>query len=162
MIAWCSAVQLHIPTGSTSSVIEGVYHPFAPALDNYGFYNFHSYLNPPPPANVSRFPPTDYSNPISLGTTLTGFGVADSALAGSVTPSYLKAANQEYYADMSKPSGSTYNGPGGFDICNMRFRHMNNNEANFLFLDGHVEPRILGTVLAGHQRTAQQLNVPER
>jgi prepilin-type processing-associated H-X9-DG protein len=30
----------------------------------------------------------------------------------------------------------------------MRFRHMENTEANFLFLDGHVAPRVLGTVLA--------------
>jgi prepilin-type processing-associated H-X9-DG protein len=30
----------------------------------------------------------------------------------------------------------------------MRFRHMNNTAANFLFLDGHVESRVLGTVFA--------------
>jgi prepilin-type processing-associated H-X9-DG protein len=30
----------------------------------------------------------------------------------------------------------------------MRFRHMNDTVANFLFLDGHVEPRVMGTVLA--------------
>jgi len=148
MIAWCTALELHTPTGGSSPTDYGVYHDFAPALDNYAFYNFHSFLNPPPPSNASKFLPADYSNPISLGAPLTGFGTADSALAGSVTPSYLKAANQEYFADLGKPAGTTYNGPGGSDTCNMRFRHMNNTEANFLFLDGHVDPRVLGTVLA--------------
>ena len=74
-----------------------------------------------------------------------------SAVAGSVTPSYLRAANQDYWADANNPntgSNHTYSGPGGSDECDMRFRHMNNTVADFLFLDGHVEPRVLGTVLA--------------
>jgi len=30
----------------------------------------------------------------------------------------------------------------------MRFRHMNNTTCNILFLDGHCESRVLGTVVA--------------
>jgi prepilin-type processing-associated H-X9-DG protein len=32
--------------------------------------------------------------------------------------------------------------------CAMRFRHMNNTTGNFLFIDGHVESRVLMQVTA--------------
>lgn len=38
------------------------------------------------------------------------------------------------------------NRDGNQDECDMRFRHMQNTTANFLFCDGHVEPRQIGTV----------------
>jgi len=151
MIAWCGPVKISIPSAGASQVDYGVYQDFAPALDDYAFYNLHSFLNPPPPHNASAFLPADYSNPISLGCPFPGFATASSAIVGSVTPSYLRAANEDYTADASNANtgtSHTYNGAGGSDSCNMRFRHMNNTEANFLFLDGHVEPRVMGTVLA--------------
>jgi prepilin-type N-terminal cleavage/methylation domain-containing protein/prepilin-type processing-associated H-X9-DG protein len=147
MIAWCGAVNLSSSAGGPM-IDYGVYHVFSPALDNDAFYNFHSFLNPPPPKNAGGYLPSYYSNPISLGVTLIGYGITESAIAGSVTPSYLKAANQEYSKGLNGNTTSLNNGPGGFDICNMRFRHMYNTETNCLFLDGHVEPRVLGTVLA--------------
>jgi prepilin-type processing-associated H-X9-DG protein len=65
---------------------------------------------------------------------------------GSVTPSYLKAANEDY---VNTRSGSEiYNGTGGFDANYLRFRHLNNSTANFLFVDSHVESRKLGEVYA--------------
>ena len=40
------------------------------------------------------------------------------------------------------------NGIGGFDCNYMRFRHMKNTTANFLYVDGHVGSKKLGEVLA--------------
>jgi prepilin-type processing-associated H-X9-DG protein len=150
MVAWCGPVKTAPGPGGGSPVNYGVFQVFTAQLDNYAFYNYHSFLNPPPAKNASAFLPGAYSNAISLGAAYPGYGVEYSA-AGNVTLSYLKAENQEYWADTNNPntgSSHTYTGPGGSDMCNMRFRHMNNTEANFLFLDGHVEPRALGTVLA--------------
>ncbi len=45
-------------------------------------------------------------------------------------------------------TSSNWNGRYGFDACEMRFRHMGNTTANFLFCDGHVESRVIGTVVA--------------
>jgi len=144
-------VKITVPAAGAGQVDYGIYQVFAPALDNYAFYNFHSFLNPPPPKNAGAYPPADYGNPVSLGCPLTGYGTPSSAVYGSITPSYLRAANEDYTADINNANTKTshmYNGLGGSDTCNMRFRHMNNTEANFLFLDGHVEPRVMGTVLA--------------
>ncbi|MGD0388596.1 MAG: prepilin-type N-terminal cleavage/methylation domain-containing protein [Tepidisphaeraceae bacterium] len=146
MVAWCGPIKIGIP-----QVDYGVFQVFSGQLDNYAFYNYHSFLNPPPPKNVASYKPTYYSNPVSLGCAYPGYGSPSSAVYGSVVPSYLKAANQDYWADANNPNTAkqhTYSGPGGSDSCNMRFRHMNNTTADFLFLDGHVEPRVLGTVLA--------------
>jgi prepilin-type processing-associated H-X9-DG protein/prepilin-type N-terminal cleavage/methylation domain-containing protein len=136
MVVWCGPCQV------SQSVNYGVYHSYCGGLDNYAFYSYHSFLNPPPAANATAYPGTDYKNPISLGISPTG-GNASSDISGSVTISTLKAQNTDIYA-----ANGGYNGPGGFDTNYMRFRHMENTEANFLFLDGHVAPRVLGTVLA--------------
>jgi len=151
MVAWCGPVKISIPAVGASQLDYGVFQVFSSALDNYAFYNLHSFLNPPPAKNAGTYLPAFYANPISLGAPFPGFATASSAISGSVTPSYLKAANEEYTADANNANtgaAHTYSGPGGSDSCNMRFRHMYNTEANFLFLDGHVEPRVLGTVLA--------------
>ncbi|HEX4053123.1 MAG TPA: prepilin-type N-terminal cleavage/methylation domain-containing protein [Tepidisphaeraceae bacterium] len=151
MVAWCGPVKISIPNAGGPQTNYGVYQVFAGQLDNYAFYNYHSFLNPPPPKNASVYPSTDYANPVSLGAPYPGFGSPSSAVANSVLPSYLKLANADYTADINNPNTATshtYNGPGGSDSCNMRFRHMKDTVANFLFLDGHVEPRVLGTVLA--------------
>ena len=151
MVAWCGPVKIGIGSAGSPQIDFGVFQVFSGQLDNYAFYNYHSFLNPPPPKNAAAFLPKDYANAVSLGAPLTGYGSSSSAVFGSVTASYLKAANEDYTADIGNPNtktSHTYSGPGGSDTCNMRFRHMNNTEANFLFLDGHVEPRVLGTVLA--------------
>jgi prepilin-type N-terminal cleavage/methylation domain-containing protein/prepilin-type processing-associated H-X9-DG protein len=151
MVAWCGPVKIGIPSATGPQTDYGVYQVFSGQLDNYAFYNFHSFLNPPPPKNVAAYKPTYYSNPVSLGCPYPGYGSPSSAVYGSVTKSYLKAANEDYTADIGNPNtgtSHTYSGPGGSDTCNMRFRHMNNTAANFLVLDGHVESRVLGTVFA--------------
>ena len=135
MVVWCGPCQI------VNGINYGVYHDWCGGLDNYAFYNYHSFLNPPPPANNNAYPGQDYGNKIALGINPLPGANPSSAVANSVTPSYLKAANTDFW-------GTTYNGPGGFDVNYMRFRHMGNTTADFLFLDGHVEPRVLGTVLA--------------
>jgi prepilin-type N-terminal cleavage/methylation domain-containing protein/prepilin-type processing-associated H-X9-DG protein len=149
MVAWCGPVKIAPGVGGQTNF--GIFQVFSGQLDNYAFYNFHSYLNPPPSKNTTNYPLTDYSNPVSLGCPYPGFGSPSSAVVNSVLPSYLKLANGDYTADINNPNTATmhtYNGKGGSDTCNMRFRHMNDTVANFLFLDGHVESRVMGTVLA--------------
>jgi prepilin-type N-terminal cleavage/methylation domain-containing protein/prepilin-type processing-associated H-X9-DG protein len=149
MVAWCGPVKIAPGVGGQTNF--GIYQVFSGQLDNYAFYNYHSYLNPPPAKNTAAYPLNDYSNPVSLGAAYPGFGSPSSAVANSVLPSYLKLANGDYTADINNPNtggAHTFNGKGGSDTCNMRFRHMNDTVANFLFLDGHVESRVMGTILA--------------
>jgi prepilin-type N-terminal cleavage/methylation domain-containing protein/prepilin-type processing-associated H-X9-DG protein len=151
MVAWCGPVKISIPIAAGPQTDYGIFQVFSAALDNYAFYNYHSFLNPWPTHNAANYKATDYSNAISLGCPYPGYGSPSSATTGTVLPSYLRAANEDYTADINNPNtgaGHTFSGPGGSDTCNMRFRHMKDTVADFLFLDGHVEPRVLGTVLA--------------
>lgn len=132
MLLWCGPVEV------TNGVNYGVYHAYPNALDNYGMYGGHCMSNPP---IESWYNTNWYNNPISLGAPIGIGGSPSSQAAGSVTMSYLKAANRDY-------TNGTFNGIGGSDSCNMRFRHLNNTSANFMFIDGHVEARKLGDVRA--------------
>ena len=134
MLAWCGACDVG------SGINYGVRNTYPNGIDDYFMYQGHGLSYPYPVS--SWYTQTDYFNQISLGTTPDLIHWPDSSQSGSVTASYLKAANTEYFR-----SGQ-FNGPGGFDVCNMRFRHMNDTMGNFLFLDGHVESRALGTVKA--------------
>jgi prepilin-type N-terminal cleavage/methylation domain-containing protein/prepilin-type processing-associated H-X9-DG protein len=116
----------------------GAYYGMAFSIDNYQPTNGHG-LCYPNPAVPASFTPGDYSNPIAIGCPVVAGSNPSSENLGSVTPSYLRAANQDYVT-------STYNGPGGRDIADMRFRHLNNTACNFLFADFHVDSRILGSV----------------
>ncbi|MGN6725266.1 MAG: type II secretion system protein [Tepidisphaeraceae bacterium] len=133
MMVWCGPCEI------TNGTNYGCYHPYAGSIDNYGIYGGHGLLYPSPVQNT--YQPAWYNTPIAIGAPVGVGGSPSSQAAGSVTPSYLKAANTDY-------TNGTYNGIGGSDSCAMRFRHMRNTTANFLFCDGHVEPRKLGTVVA--------------
>jgi prepilin-type processing-associated H-X9-DG protein/prepilin-type N-terminal cleavage/methylation domain-containing protein len=133
MMVWCGPCQIN------QSINYGVYHSYCGGIDNYGFYSYHSFLNPPPQANQAGYPEADYKNLISLG--IAPVGPTTSSALGNVTLSSLMTQNTDFY-------GTNYSGIGGYDTNYMRFRHMNNRVANFLFLDGHVEPRTIGTVYA--------------
>jgi len=134
MLIWCGACNVGQGTN------YGCYYTYPNGIDNYQMYGGHGLCYPTP--SQTSFNPAWYSNPIGLGASLYPGNNPSSETPGSVTPSYLQAANADYYR-----SGS-YNGPGGFDVCYMRFRHMNNTTCNILFLDGHCESRVLGTVVA--------------
>jgi prepilin-type processing-associated H-X9-DG protein len=81
----------------------------------------HAYLNPPP-ASQSWY--NQYNDRIQLGDTSLG----DNTMVG------LQTSNRDLAVD-------SWRGPS------MRFRHMRNTSANFLFGDGHVDSRKLGEVL---------------
>ncbi len=135
MVMWCGACNLGQGTNFGCTPV------YSGTVDNYQATDGHG-LCYPNPAVPSQFTPADYSNPISLGDpTWYPGSKASSITAGTVTKSYLQLANSDY-------SNNTWNGQFGFATCNMRFRHLNNTSANFLFGDGHVESRALGTVVA--------------
>jgi hypothetical protein len=122
----------------------GAFYGFSFSIDNYAAStgtpseNGMCYPNPP---TGSSYTALDYSNQVALGCPVTAGSNVGSQIAGSITPSYLKAANQDY-------TTTTFNGPGGRDIADMRFRHLNDTACNILFGDMHVDSRMIGTVVA--------------
>jgi len=90
------------------------------------------------------YSPSYYANPIALGGPIVATSLVSSALPGSVTPNYLIVANSD---ESFNPNNSGF-GVNGQNINAMRFRHMANNTANFLFMDGHVDSRRLGQVVS--------------
>jgi prepilin-type N-terminal cleavage/methylation domain-containing protein/prepilin-type processing-associated H-X9-DG protein len=133
MMVWCGAADI------SGGVNYGCYYNFPNGLDNYQMYSGHGLCYPSPAQTT--YNTNWYANPISLGDPITTGAAPSSQIAGSVTPSYLKAANQDY-------TNSVFGGIGGFDANYMRFRHLQNTTCNFLFVDGHVESRLLGSVWA--------------
>jgi prepilin-type N-terminal cleavage/methylation domain-containing protein/prepilin-type processing-associated H-X9-DG protein len=135
MLVWCGAIEV------SAGVNYGVEHVYPDALDYYQMTSGHGFCNPPAQATYQY---AWYANPIALGVPFGVGGSASSQVAGSVTKSYLAAANRDFvYA--ATPQGAGLN---GYNTCNMRFRHMNNKVCNSLFCDGHVEPKVIGTVIA--------------
>jgi prepilin-type processing-associated H-X9-DG protein len=133
MLVWCGACQI---AGSNN---YGTFYPFAEALDGYQMTGGHGFCYPAPASTT--FVTTSYANLIALGGQNPLSGAAPNSRTGGVTLSYLKLENMDALS-------TTYNGFGGTDSCNMRFRHMNNSTCNFLFVDGHVASRAIGTVVA--------------
>jgi prepilin-type processing-associated H-X9-DG protein/prepilin-type N-terminal cleavage/methylation domain-containing protein len=132
MMLWDGASQL------IGDVNYGVHFPMTYALDDWQPTGGHG-LCYPSPAIVGTFKPGDYSNLVALGDPLGAN--SSSALPGTVTRSSLIQENNDVVS-------TAFSGPFGFDACEMRFRHMGNTTANFLFCDGHVESRVIGTVVA--------------
>jgi prepilin-type N-terminal cleavage/methylation domain-containing protein/prepilin-type processing-associated H-X9-DG protein len=133
MLMWCGAVEI---TGGTN---YGCKHPFANALDNYQMYGGHGFCYPDPAQTT--FQQAWYSNPIAIGAPMGVGGSPSSQAAGSVTPTYLRAANADNV-------NGVFSGFGGWDSCNMRFRHMNNKVCNALYCDFHAGSKQIGTVVA--------------
>jgi prepilin-type processing-associated H-X9-DG protein/prepilin-type N-terminal cleavage/methylation domain-containing protein len=133
MMLWDGACQI------IGSLNYGVHFPMTYAFDDYQATSGHG-LCYPTPATTAFIPPY-YVDPVALGAPVLAGSNASSAIPGSVTKSYLANANVDI-------TSTAYNGQFGFDANEMRFRHMGNTTANFLFVDGHVESRTLGTVLA--------------
>jgi prepilin-type N-terminal cleavage/methylation domain-containing protein/prepilin-type processing-associated H-X9-DG protein len=134
MMIWCGSCNIG------QSVNYGVKLTYPDAIDDYGMYNFHG-LCYPGPAIPTAYQSDYYSNPISLGLPLGASNPLGSMTPGLVTKSDLKASNTDNYT-------MNYNGLGGWDACDMRFRHLGDTTCNALFGDGHVESRALGTVRA--------------
>jgi prepilin-type N-terminal cleavage/methylation domain-containing protein/prepilin-type processing-associated H-X9-DG protein len=134
MLVWCG------PANINSGINYGCHDYYPVALDNFQATGGHGFSNPPA---QSTFQPAWYANPISLGDPIGVGGSPSSQAAGSVTPSYLAAANHDFFG-----ASTAYSGISGYDACNMRFRHMNNKVCAALFCDGHADSKAIGTVLA--------------
>ncbi|HWB54845.1 MAG TPA: prepilin-type N-terminal cleavage/methylation domain-containing protein [Tepidisphaeraceae bacterium] len=133
MFVWCGACD--VGTG----INYGCYYTYSYSIDGYQMTGGHG-LCYPSPATTS-FPQDNYNHLISLGVNPSTSASIPDSQNGTVTLSYLKTQNLDY-------TNGTWNGFGGRDVCNMRFRHLNNTTCNCLFVDGHVESRALGTVKA--------------
>ncbi len=134
MLVWCG------PANINGGINYGCHDYYPVALDNFQATSGHGFCNPPA---QSTFQPAWYANPISLGDPIGVGGSPSSQAAGSVTPSYLAAANHDFFG-----ASTSFGGISGYDACNMRFRHMNNKVCAALFCDGHADNKAIGTVLA--------------
>jgi prepilin-type N-terminal cleavage/methylation domain-containing protein len=134
MLMWCTSCQI----GGT--VNYGAFYGCSFSIDDYAPDNSagSGQGNPPPSAT---YLPAYYGNKIAIGGPVTGGTNIGSQYPGSVTPSTLQLANEDY-------TTNTYDGPGGRDIADMRFRHLNNSACDILYADMHVDSRILGSVLS--------------
>jgi prepilin-type processing-associated H-X9-DG protein/prepilin-type N-terminal cleavage/methylation domain-containing protein len=145
MLAWCGASNIG------QGIDYGCYHNFPDALDDYEMWGGNQDGTPAnglcyPIPQMVNFNSAWYANPISLGAYLQPGGpFPSSRISGSVTLSYLKQANSDYYA--GTPGNVVFSGAGGYAHCFMRFRHLGNTTGNFLFCDGHVDSKALGEVL---------------
>jgi prepilin-type N-terminal cleavage/methylation domain-containing protein/prepilin-type processing-associated H-X9-DG protein len=123
MMLWCGPVQL-----AAGGEIDITQYDFASwSLDGFGYSSGHCYCYPNPPS-WSNF--NGYSKPINPNSNQTA-----TSWAAPVTKSVLLASN-------------TDNTPTSVYANAMRFRHMSNSTMNALFVDGHVESRVLGQVVA--------------
>lgn len=111
---------------SNTSGFGGAY-PVARALDGWQIGFGHGYLFPTPAQ--SWWSVSNYKSLIALG---------DGGPAGNPNSSGGPVTKKSVMAD-NVDSGDDFR-------CNMRFRHMKNTTGNFLFVDGHVEGRLVGTV----------------
>jgi prepilin-type N-terminal cleavage/methylation domain-containing protein/prepilin-type processing-associated H-X9-DG protein len=149
MMLWDTALQVN--ANGTAGAINPSREAFCNGLDNYGMWGgtqpngsgepANGFCYPNPAQNWVGYNTTWYGNPIALGAYEYPSLYPSSSLPGSITPSYLLAANQDI-------TSSSYNGLGGYDTCYMRFRHLKNNRMNALFVDGHVDSFAIGTVTA--------------
>jgi prepilin-type processing-associated H-X9-DG protein len=153
MMLWDAQMNLSAQAAGVAWNQGAPYH-YSYSLDNWaaGHNSSHAYLYPVPgnfPSGhnasgaVEFFDPSGYGNRIAIGSDVVGYSNVDSAHAGTVTNAFLKAQNSDY-TYINSFSGGTF----GAYSNEMRFRHMNNTVANFLFVDGHCDSRRIGDVHA--------------
>ncbi|HUB27154.1 MAG TPA: prepilin-type N-terminal cleavage/methylation domain-containing protein [Tepidisphaeraceae bacterium] len=138
MLVWCTGQNL-----SAGSYVMGFNDPASATPTDivcwqledsmYGGNWGHAFCYPTPPP-LSGYQTSFYSNPIGIGNG--AFNSADDPTNYNVLQASLKAQNEDIF-------NIYYN-----NAADMRFRHLNNTTGNMLFGDGHVESRLLGTVIA--------------
>jgi prepilin-type N-terminal cleavage/methylation domain-containing protein/prepilin-type processing-associated H-X9-DG protein len=137
MMIWCGPQNLL--NGVTVGYAFYNAGPIAAQLDQgcimggtYGFY----YPSPAHPYN-----PSHYAELISIGNVLSppppGVSYSYNGFGGQ--PVKLPLLKWENNDDITTNYGAN---------CQMRFRHMGNTMVNSLFVDGHVESKLIGTVRA--------------
>jgi prepilin-type N-terminal cleavage/methylation domain-containing protein/prepilin-type processing-associated H-X9-DG protein len=122
MMMWCSGTNL------SNGVTDQGANPVAYGVDRHSFGWGHAFSNPPA---ASWFFSYQYANLIAPGD-----DANQAAQLNNVTVAGCKAENQDYV------------NPAYQVFCDMRFRHMNNSMMNTLYVDGHVEQKAVGTVIA--------------
>jgi prepilin-type processing-associated H-X9-DG protein/prepilin-type N-terminal cleavage/methylation domain-containing protein len=139
MLVWCTGQNL-----SAGNYVMGFNDPSSATPTDivswqledsmYGGNWGHAFCYPTPPPNPNPYPSSDYSNPIGIGNG--GFNSTDPPANYQLLMAALKAQNEDIF-------NIYYN-----NAADMRFRHLNNTTGNMLFVDGHVESRLLGSVIA--------------
>lgn len=129
-MVWDNSLNLNINPG----FIGQENYPVDTSLDDWTRDWADCYMYPTPGDSYNT---SGYGKQIALGGTNTVDGGAWSGGA-PVTLSGLKYDNCDWVAPLYQ--GQQYSEY----CCNMRFRHLNNTAVNILFMDGHVESRLLG------------------
>jgi len=126
---------------------DGVYNwgalPWDHDIDAFQLY-WTSFCYPTGPA--AWWNPANYGNKIAIGIDNPD-GLPSSLNPASLTTAVLQRENRDATVKMSPGWPFTSGFPGQYAWCLMRFRHMQNTTANFLFVDGHCDSRPLGTVI---------------
>jgi prepilin-type processing-associated H-X9-DG protein/prepilin-type N-terminal cleavage/methylation domain-containing protein len=135
MMMWCAPIAINTDPGNgpVGAARINQYDSAAWQIDAFALTaptGSHNLANPFP-SHITNLSGEVYEKRIGIS--------SDGTLGGSScgtppTLSGLKASNTDF-ADNSP-------------VNTMRFRHMNNSSVNALFVDGHVESRPLGTVIA--------------
>jgi len=100
----------------------------------------------PTPGDTADFALVDYGNRIGLGAPVLPNTYPCSTHPGSVTIYMLQIANGDF--TNTSNYGTNGGGIGGAYNCEMRFRHLENQACNSLYVDGHVDSVRLGDILA--------------
>jgi prepilin-type N-terminal cleavage/methylation domain-containing protein/prepilin-type processing-associated H-X9-DG protein len=132
MMIWCGPQNLS--NGKTAGYVYNdgwVASEIDESAIEWSSYGYGLYY--PQPADPVNYNIAHYINPIAPGN-IPPFSSAN----GNVTKRALTLENVD-----NTSSALSY-----LPYCAMRFRHMNNTMGNMLFVDGHVESRVLGTVVA--------------
>jgi prepilin-type N-terminal cleavage/methylation domain-containing protein/prepilin-type processing-associated H-X9-DG protein len=148
MMAWCTGQNI-----SNMSFVQGISDSASITPNDFVSWQLDgnqcgatwghgsSYPNPP---SGSGFTNADYVNPISLGNTAGNSLVGASNAFSSVAP----IANEVVRMAALRSENEDILSVDFNNAADMRFRHMNNTTCNVLFVDGHVESKLLGSVLA--------------
>jgi prepilin-type processing-associated H-X9-DG protein len=133
MAVWCGCENLTDNVGDQGADV------YDDQLDDSASWSFgYCSCYPNPPYSQNWYGAQLYDLPIALGQDGTHWSGMNGTGMGAALMKVLKKYNVDYI-----------NASAGYNwYNNMRFRHINNTTGNFLFLDGHVESRTLGTVRA--------------
>ena len=126
---------------------DGVYNwgALSSSHDLDAFQLFWTSFCYPTPMLAPWWAPAWYGNKIALG--VDNPDGTPSSLGGSVTMAILQRENRDATVQMAPGYCFTSAFNGEYYWCEMRFRHMQNTTANFLFVDGHCDSRPLGGVV---------------
>jgi prepilin-type N-terminal cleavage/methylation domain-containing protein/prepilin-type processing-associated H-X9-DG protein len=141
MMIWCGPQNL--TTGGPAISSAGLLGPLCDQIDESApTWGAGGYGMLYPTPSSSTYLTADYTAPIALGNVS---GIGSTAFATLI-------GNGQYQKVMKLINAQnidTFNSLTNYGAtCQMRFRHLNNTTVNALFIDGHVESRLIGAVVA--------------